>query len=367
MPENVNMNGPVEIGNGVYWVGSASGEFLRRNVYLRTYRSKDKTFNLLIDPGPPCDLDAVLMKTNAVIGGPENIHAIAVNHQDPDVGANTAELVRMNPKIVVLMTEDTWRLAQYYGIEQKNFKAVEKLRNLQVSLPTGNVVRFVPTPFCHFRGACMVYDRESRILFSGDLFAGVAAPGLTGTAASWTGIKAFHQLYMPSNDALRLAVKRIRELDPQPLMIAPQHGALISGELLPQFLEKMEVLPVGLDIIANLQDRIPVIIDALNASLAAFREALGPDRVKKVMQFFQPDGSYPALFTLTDKDVVADIKAEPFAAMEALVRILHRQCPDDQKAALRSRVWSIFLDRNLPPPEDAFSEGEIVDAEILEG
>ncbi len=367
MPEKVNMNGPVEIGNGVYWVGSSSGEFLRRNVYLRTYRGKDKTFNLLIDPGPPCDLDAVLSKIAAVVGGPENIHAIAVNHQDPDVGANAAEFVRRNPQIVVLMTEDTWRLAQYFGIERKNFKAVEKLRNLQVSLPTGQVLRFVPTPFCHFRGACMVYDRDSRILFSGDLFAGVAAPALTATASSWTGIKAFHQLYMPSNDALRLAVRRIRALDPAPETIAPQHGGIISGDLVAQFLEKMESLPVGLDIIAGLQERVPAIIDALNGSLAAFRETLGADRIKKVMQFFQPDGSYPALFTLTDNDAVADIKAEPFAAIEALVRILHRQCPDEQKASLRSRIWNIFLERNLPPPEGAFSDEEILEAEILEG
>lgn len=367
MPEIVNMNGPVEIGNGVYWVGSASGEFLRRNVYLRTFRIKDKSFNLLIDPGPPCDLETVLTKTQEVIGGPENIHAVAVNHQDPDVGANAAELVRRNPRMIVLMTEDTWRLAQYYGIERRNFKAVEKLKNMQVGLPSGQVIRFVPTPFCHFRGACMVYDRDSRILFSGDLFAGVAAPGFFATAANWTGIKAFHQLYMPSNDALRLAVRRIRELDPQPVMIAPQHGGIISGDLLPQFLEKMETLPVGLDIIASLQERIPMIIEVLNASLAAFQETLGPDQVKKVIDFFQPDGSYPALFTIAENGTVADIKAEPFAAIEALVRILHRQCPDEQKESLRNRIWKIFLEKNLPPPDSAFSDVEVIEAEILEG
>ncbi|MDH4164251.1 MAG: MBL fold hydrolase [Nitrospirota bacterium] len=367
MPDSVNMLGPKKIATDVHWVGTAAGEFLRRNVYLRTFRGKGRIFNLLVDPGPPCDLEAVVKNVKSLIGGIDNLHAITVNHQDPDVGANAAALVKMHDGIVVLMTEETWRLAQYYGISRRNFHAVEKLRDLRTLLPTGQKIQFVPTPFCHFRGACMVYDPESRILFSGDLFAGVAAASLEATASSWTGIKAFHQLYMPGNDALRLAVSRIRKLDPAPLAIAPQHGGVISGDLVPQFLEKMENLPVGLDIIASLRDSVPAIISALNDSLTALRDVLGKDRVVKVMRFFHPDGSYPALFTLADDDRVVDIKAEPYAAIEALLRILYRQCPDQHKEALRSRIWNIFLDRNLPPPESALVDVDVIEAEIVEG
>ena len=49
------------------------------------------------------------------------------------------------------------------------------------------------------------------------------------------------------------------------------------------------------------------------------------------MQVYQPDGSYPAIFTFAQKQAVADIKAEPFAAGESLARLLFRQCSNEQK------------------------------------
>ena len=44
-------------------------------------------------------------------------------------------------------------------------------------VPTGHRLIPVPTPYCHFRGAVMLYDPETRVLFSGDLLGGITAPG----------------------------------------------------------------------------------------------------------------------------------------------------------------------------------------------
>ena len=53
---------------------------------------------------------------------------------------------------------------------------------------------------------------------------------------------------MPVNAALQRVVATIRKLTPAVEMIAPQHGRVIRGPLVQQFLERMERLQVGLDI-----------------------------------------------------------------------------------------------------------------------
>jgi flavorubredoxin len=356
MARPIKTDGPVEISPGVYWVGASTADFLRRNVYLRVYAGKGDNYNMLVDPGPSQDFDTVCSKVCKVIEGAENVNLITINHQDPDVGASTPRWLMLNPKIIALMSEDTWRLAQYFGIERRNFKAVERFKNLRVQLPTGHVLQFVPTPFCHFRGACMVYDIASRTLFTGDLFGGIAAMNLHADDDNWMGIKAFHQLYMPSNDALKLAVRRIRKLDPPPLIIAPQHGGIISGDLMDRFLRRMDDLVVGLDIILPLENNMSTLVTAINNTITAAQEVAGTDVTGRVIKLFYHDGSYPSIFTLDADDAVTDIKAEPVSAIDAFVRQLFRHCTEEQRKKLKVWVRKIFLEQNLTPPDSAFGE-----------
>jgi len=353
METTIKPDSPVEIGQGTYWVGSSARELLKRNIYLRAFSGNEKTINLLIDPGPPVDFQILSSKTAQVIGNLSAVNFAFVNHQDPDVIGNAPHLLMLNKDLLFMMTEDTWRLVQYYGIPKANYRAVERFTDLTTVLVTGHTLRFIPTPFCHFRGACMLYDQETRILFSGDLFGGIAASGLFATAANWAGIKAFHELYMPGNDALRRAVKRIRQLTPPPAIIAPQHGGIITGELIELFLGKMEDLRVGLDIIGNLEDKAPELIAAINEILGASREMLGESAVQRVLELFKPDGSYPSIFALSKNSTVVDIKAEPFAAVESLAKLLFRECSEDQKKTLQLKIVVIFTEHSLPPLESA--------------
>lgn len=366
MEKQQNLDGPVEIGPGTFWVGSAAKELLKRNVYLRVFKGGGKTMHLLIDPGPPADLETVSRKASQVIGALSDVHFAYDNHQDPDVIGSAPQLLKLNPKLLFLMTEDTWRLAQYYGIPKVNCMAVERFSNQATVLLTGHTLRFIPTPFCHFRGACMLYDPETRILFTGDLFGGIAVSELMAGGANWTGIKAFHELYMPSNEALRLAVKRIRELDPLPLMIAPQHGGILSGALVEQFLDRMSELRVGLDIISSLYEKVPLLITAVNDILKAAREMLGDEVVQRVLRLFQPDGSYPAIFALSQNGNVSDVKAEPFAAIESLTKQLFKMCSDEQKRALQLKILVIFVERDLPPIESVIDWEEPVEKGLLD-
>lgn len=350
MHDLINMDQVSELANGVYWVGAGTKTFLSRNSFLRIFKGNGTTGSLLIDPGPTNDLDSLSQKVSAVLpGGLSKLNLVFINHQDPDVVGVLPTLTKLNQNLTVIATEDTWRLVNLNGMSQTSFRAVDRVQGQTVGLPTGHKLQFIPTPFCHFRGACMIYDLESRILFTGDLFGGIAATGLHATEENWAGIKAFHQLYMPSNEAIRLAVKKIRALSPAPLALMPQHGGLIKGELMELFMQRMEELQVGLDIIISLSEKLPTLIAGLNKILEGVKEILGNDEVHRIMGFFKPDGTYPALFTLDHTDQVKDIKGEPVEAVEALLRTFLRFASEDQKALLQPKILQILLQHGLPP------------------
>lgn len=272
---------PVEIAQDTYWVGKRdASSIFHANPYLRIFRSPtgQGTSSMLIDPGSASDVAVVVSKCTRLLGSMSALSAVFVNHQDPDVGSSTPQIVgRHAPHASVLCSEDTWRLIACFGLPRDRFLATDRCSQ-GIELATGHVVIPVPTPFCHARGAVMLFDPQTRVLFTGDLFGGLTernAEGLDADETDWKGMRAFHQIYMPSNAALRRAMTSIREL--KPLVIAPQHGRLLRGPLMWEMIDRLEKLPVGLDII---DDDDATSLDAWNAVLTrvllAARELLGP-------------------------------------------------------------------------------------------
>jgi flavorubredoxin len=364
MNSSPNMEKPVEISKDIYWVGSGEEALLRCNIYLRVFNGKGKQYAFLIDPGPPANLAVLARKVQQVIGGLNRIDFLFINHQDPDVAFNAAAVQKLNPRVLALMTEDTWRLVQFYGLNQNRFRAVEKYAQMKAAIPSGQILQFIATPFCHFRGACMYYDVERRILFSGDLFGGISASCLFGEASHWEGVKAFHQLYMPSSAALRHAVRQIRDLYPPPLMIAPQHGVIIKDDVMNLFMSRLEELPVGMDMIQETGTKQKLIIAAANEIAAATKKLLGESKIREIIALTQSDKSYPSLFTMGSGNVIRDIKYDPGEAVEAFVQVIFSMCNKSQYIYLKRIFQHILLrkalplvnalkDRSLPAPNPA--------------
>lgn len=358
---SIDMEKPVEISKDIYWVGSSEEALLRRNIYLRVFKGVDTQYSLLIDPGPPSDLAILSRKVTEVIGGLSRINLIFINHQDPDVVYNATHIQKLNPRIQTLMTEDTWRLVQFYGLKQSKFRAVEKFPKMRARIKSGQILQFVLTPFCHFRGACMYYDVERRILFSGDFLGGISTSDLYGDESHWDGVKAFHQLYMPSRAALQYGVQQIRNLDPQPVMIAPQHGAILEGEVMELFLSRMEELLVGIDLIQEIGSKQEIIINEANEITSTAENLLGTSVIEEIFELFHPDGSYPSLFVIGKGNVIRDIKGDPMEALDALIQVVFSMCNEEQINELKGLFKKSFLERELPMVaalED--DEGEIL-------
>jgi serine/threonine protein kinase len=235
------MLNPIEIAPNTYWVGKReAGSVFFANPYLRIFEGptpggRRARHHLLIGPGSSSDFLEVRAKVERLIGGLDRLSLIFINHQDPDVGSSAAMICsRYNEHALIMTSEDTWRLIVHFNLPKQRCVFTEKYAT-GFSLPTGHTLLPVPSPFCHFVGAVMLYDPETQVLFSGDLFGGLTprdAQGLWADESDWPGVRAFHQLYMPSNKALRRAVQAIRALDPPVRVIAPQHGRVLVGDIM---------------------------------------------------------------------------------------------------------------------------------------
>lgn len=362
---DIDSDRPVEIAPGTYWVGRREDTLLERNIFLRVFvKGGCDGVALLIDPGPPADLMALTKKVAAVIGDLRNVNLVFANHQDPDVSYNTAYLQKLNPNLTVLCSEDTWRLIRFYGLDPKRYFAVERFKRRAVKLATGHELRFVPTPFCHFRGATMLYDVETRILYTGDLFGGLSyTPSFWADERSWEGIKAFHQIYMPTQEAVALAVRNIRELDPPPSMLVPQHGGIIAGDLIASFLERLEHLPVGLNLLldSQLKDNY---IAAMNELLVELSAVVGSERIADAMKVFGADATFSSTIR-ADQKGIQDVKIDPRTAIEIFLTRLTQLLPQ-QDSAVEMAVIKVLLGRNIPLPENLRRDGAQSPAFVLE-
>ncbi len=336
----------VELAPDVYWVGRRHGGQLECNSFLRVFKLGGTEASMLIDPGPPQDLAVVTQKVSAVLGSLRRLDFIFLNHQDPHVAANAAPIQQRSPRARVVCSEDTFRLAHFYGLDTNRFLAVESFADGHCKLATGHEIVFVPTPFCHFRGAVMVYDPASRVLFSGDLFGGARARDLVSSEKTWPGVEIFHQIYMPSRRALELAVARVRRLDPPPTLIAPQHGAFIAGDDVPRMLEQISRLEVGLDLMepTSGQERF---LSAANDLVRELAELAGTGRANDILATSATDSSFSRVVVVDADHQITGFRVTPRLALDTLAGDALAALPAEQRGDLQRSIREIWKQHEI--------------------
>jgi len=320
-----------EVGKEFYYFRSDEDDF-HRNVYLKRFMGGNgEVVSMLFDPGTRHEIPQITEITKKLIGGIQNLDLIFLSHQDPDLTANLGALLTSAPKSRVVSAIDTWRLIKTYGIPENRFLAVENFRNKIMRIAkTGHRVQFVPAYFCHFRGAVMFYDFESQVLFSGDFLAGLnsrSGNGIWATEESWEGISVMHQIYMPTKEALEGTISRVSMLNPMPEVIAPQHGDVIKGELVVEFLTRLMKLDVGLELLRKEEPQKELTLSALNA----FLDYLGqhhPDIQKQTLDGLRNTGSFTTIFVVSQNSIV-DLKVSTNEAIRGVWDVIIRVTPAD--------------------------------------
>jgi glyoxylase-like metal-dependent hydrolase (beta-lactamase superfamily II) len=338
-----------EIGKEFFLFKSDEKDF-HRNIYLKRFNAPDgSSINMICDPGTRLDIGLVIGALKELVGGIENIHLIFLSHQDPDLTSNINVFMTGSPDAKIVCSIDTWRLVRMYGIDEKRYYAVENFKSKTLRIGrTGHRIQFVPAQFCHFRGAMMFYDFESGILFSGDVLGGVdtrKGEGIYATEGSWSGISIFHQLYMPSTDALRGTIQRIGLLNPIPDIIAPQHGDVIKGHLVVEFLTRLLDLEVGFDVIKREEPQKELFLSAVNSFLD-FASTKYPAVHAALLEELKKTGTFTTIFVVAGASII-DIKVRASEAVAALWDTVKRISGPGDLMELKSMLLQSIDDANV--------------------
>ena len=244
-------DGPVEIGDGVWWVGKRLAD---DTFQCHAYFIENGDESVLLDPGSPLTIEATLAKVEQ-IASLDSIKYLVCHHPDPDIAASLPYLSeRLTRDDVVVVTE--WRaraLLKHYG-HRFAYYLVEE-HDWTIPLGSGRALQFQFTPYLHFPGAMVSYDTRTSTLFSSDLFGGFVPDSSVLVSHDLDYIiensTPFHQHYMPSTQLLVAGLTRIQRRWPIIRLVAPQHGHLIATEIVQAAFEGLKSLECGVFTLAD--------------------------------------------------------------------------------------------------------------------
>lgn len=246
-PDWVALEGPVEIADRIWWVGShLEGDPFQCHAYLLEHGDQ----SVLFDPGSVLTFEMTRRKIEQVLPL-TSIRYFVAHHQDPDITG-------ILPLLQDVVTRDD-------AVVVTSWRAATLLRHLDLRWPfllvddaqwrldlDGRELQFVSTPYLHFPGAFTTFDPTTGVLFSSDLFGAFTEEWelyARDAEAYFAAMRPFHEHYMPSREILAHSVRRLRTL---PITtIAPQHGSVIPGPLVAPIMDRLELLECGLYLAAD--------------------------------------------------------------------------------------------------------------------
>lgn len=221
-------------------------EGIRSNQYLILHGD----CGVLLDPGGFGVMPGVLTELMHHVE-PQDIKAIVLSHQDPDIVGGLSTWLEITPAPVYVSR--VWiRFLPHYGLRDlSRFQPVPDTGQT-FDVEPGFTLRLVPAHFLHSEGQINVYDPISRILFTGDIGAAMLPDDLEyefvdDFAAHLPYIESFHRRYMGSNRAIRCWLDTIAGLPIE--MLAPQHGPIYRGQAVRDFLDWFGMLRCGIDLL----------------------------------------------------------------------------------------------------------------------
>lgn len=213
---------------------------------------------MLLDPGGHKVFSKLLSELSTYIS-PNQIKYIFLSHQDPDIVASINGWL-MTTKAVAYISRLWMRFLPHFGLDSQLENRVLPIDDKGTVLTLGGdcKIYILPAHFLHSEGNFQVYDPCSKILFSGDLGASLGQDYFVveDFDSHIKYMEGFHRRYMVSNKILRFWANMVRELDIE--MIVPQHGAIFKGkEMVRRFIEWVENLEVGVDLMTQDEYRVP--------------------------------------------------------------------------------------------------------------
>ena len=176
----------------------------------------------------------------------DEITALFASHQDPDIISSLGLWDQCLPK-AKLMSPAIWEsFLAHFGMNNIQFEGISDEGS---AFQLGNTsLQFIPAHYLQSPGNFNVYDKEAKILMSGDIGAALDDEDtpffVEDFDAHTSKMEFFHRRWMSSNKAKDDWIARVRKLDIE--ILAPQKGSLFKGEMVQKFLNWFERLDVGI-------------------------------------------------------------------------------------------------------------------------
>ena len=158
----------------------------------------------------------------------------------------------------------------------------------------------------------------------------------------------WHQMYISTKEALQRAIDLVRELDPPPRFIAPQHGAVLKDDIIPLILERLSALPVGLELHQVTAIDKLMYLEAINDVLGKIRQKAGDKVVEYLLHRLDEDRSFPHLFSIKhgklvdiQDDILDDVMGSFKMFMYALIQDQPSKIQELIKTALLESNWDL--------------------------
>ena len=236
-----------------------SGDGVQSNQFLIEHG----TFTAILDPGGDLTYTPLSMELSRHIDV-KNLSYVLASHQDPDIISSLDKwLLHTHCQVVVSRLWERFLphlmasyLTLYQGITASD--RIIALPDRGADIPFGDtVIKAIPAHFLHSVGNFHFYDPVSRILFSGDVGASMVpeAQAVSDFSRHTVQMEGFHRRYMGGNKVCRLWANMVRRLNPD--KIVPQHGAWFEGENVGRFLDWIENLECGIDLLNQADYSIP--------------------------------------------------------------------------------------------------------------
>ncbi len=217
----------------------------------------DSGTGALIDPGGNLAYGELYLGVTACFP-PHKLSAILASHADPDIIASLDRWMTATSAPVYISR--IWeRFIPHFCKPGKTSGRVVGVPDRGMRIPVGQCeLVALPAHFMHSEGNFQFWDPISGILFSGDLGVSIGVdPGTTITDLEphIPSMLAFHRRYMVSAKVLRLWAEMVRTLPIR--KIVPQHGAPMEGPAVQQFIDWIQTLSCGIDLVTQKDYAVP--------------------------------------------------------------------------------------------------------------
>jgi hypothetical protein len=214
----------LSVEEGLFLINSLDPEgLLQRNMYLRVYEKGDSYVSLLFNVLPYHRFSAAKDEIEKAVGKLENLRALILMDLLPEDTLSILNLLNLAHKLYVITSLPIALSLIGLGVPERRIKLVESFPNGLLNLGTGDVLRFVKTPFLPEKGSFVVFEEKTKILFSSKLFSSYCLPEeySADKTAKIERVVLYHRLNF-SNIENAVSLAQIRLLNPS--VIRPAFG-----------------------------------------------------------------------------------------------------------------------------------------------